>query len=102
VKLCKLGAPERNSYSAEIKINGDNQYGRNHLGRIGFKVKSKPLGNWIGERRVYLDATISSRSILMMLATTQLVCSLSRLMSLPNWFDRCRSKQHRKDATTWP
>jgi hypothetical protein len=44
MKVCKLGAPERNSYSAEIKINGNSQHGHNHLGEIGFKVKSKPLG----------------------------------------------------------
>jgi hypothetical protein len=49
MKVCKLGTPKRNSYSTEIKINGDSQHGHNHLGGIGFKVKSKPLGNWIRE-----------------------------------------------------
>ncbi len=55
----KLGATKRiSSYSAEKKINGNSQHGHNHLGGIGVKVKNKPLGNQIGERGVYLDATI--------------------------------------------
>jgi hypothetical protein len=102
MNVCKLGAPERNSYSAEIKIYSESQDSYDHLGGIGFKVKSKPLGDWIGERRVHLDGIISSRSILMMLATTWLVRSLSCLISLPNWFDWCRSKQHRKGMATRP